>query len=78
VAAAQVVLQLERRGSISHNYVLRYCDVEIHPSAHKHGVGNLLEIVWLELADDVRLVIHVMPLRPTFHDLLPPPEEDTP
>jgi len=52
--------------------------VEIHRSAHKHGAGNLLKIVWLELADDVRLVIHVMPLRPTFHVLLPPPEEDTP
>jgi hypothetical protein len=40
--------------------------------------GNLLEIVWLELADDVNLVIHAMLLRPTFHDLLPPPKEDTP
>lgn len=32
---------------------------------------NLLEIIWLELADDAQLVIHAMPLRPSFHDLLP-------
>ena len=40
--------------------------------------GNLLEIIWLELADDAQLVIHAMPLRPTFYDLLPFPGEDTP
>ncbi|HDK45788.1 MAG TPA: hypothetical protein ENG94_05865 [Actinobacteria bacterium] len=40
--------------------------------------GNLLEIIWLELADDVQLVIHAMPLRPTFYDLLPQPREDIP
>ena len=39
--------------------------------------GNLLEVIWLELADST-LVIHAMPLRRTFHDLLsdeghPPP-----
>ena len=38
--------------------------------------GNLLEIIWLELADDVYLVIHAMPLRPTFYDLLPQTRED--
>lgn len=32
--------------------------------------GNLLEVIWLELAE-VELVIHAMPLRPTFFDLLP-------
>jgi hypothetical protein len=86
--------------------------VEIHHSAHKHGIdddaimhalahavtvvdlepdadppkglaigpdpaGNLLEVVWLELADDVKLVIHAMALRSTFYDLLPPAGEDT-
>jgi hypothetical protein len=86
-------------------------DVEIHQSAHKHGVsdaailhaldhavtvidldpdadppkvlaigpdhaGNLLEILWLELADEINLVIHAMPLRPTFYDLLPQTRED--
>lgn len=87
--------------------------MEIHQSAHKHGIeadtilhaldhaltvidlepeadppkvlsigpdsaGNLLEIVWLELADDVNLVIHALPLRPTFYDLLTRYREDTP
>jgi hypothetical protein len=33
--------------------------------------ANLLEIIWLELADNAQLVIHAMPLRPSFHDLLP-------
>ena len=32
--------------------------------------GNLLEVIWLQL-DEVDLVIHAMPLRPTFFDLLP-------
>jgi hypothetical protein len=40
--------------------------------------GNLLEIIWLELANDVNLVIHAMPLRPTFYDLLPQTREDMP
>ncbi len=40
--------------------------------------GNLLEVIWLELADDVELVIHAMALRSTFYDLLPRPEEDIP
>jgi hypothetical protein len=40
--------------------------------------GNLLEIIWLELADRAELVIHAMPPRPTFYDLLPFPGEETP
>jgi hypothetical protein len=83
-------------------------DVEIHRSAHKHGIndftirhaltvvdleadadpprvlaigpdpaGNLLEVIWLEL-DEVNLVIHAMPLRPQFYDLLPQSPEDLP
>jgi len=40
--------------------------------------GNLLEIIWLELADDITLVIHAMPLRPTFYYLLPQTREDMP
>jgi hypothetical protein len=40
--------------------------------------GNLLEIIWLELADDVNLVIHAMPLRTAFYDLLPQTREDMP
>ena len=87
--------------------------VEIHHTAHKHGIaatairhavehavatidlepdsdppkvlaigpdhaGNLLEVIWLELADDVELVIHAMRLRTGFYDLLSTPGEDTP
>ena len=37
-----------------------------------HG-GNLLEVIWLEFADGVDVVIHAMPLRPVFRDLLPKP-----
>lgn len=40
--------------------------------------GNLLEIIWLELADDAELVIHAMPLRSKFYDLLPQHWEETP
>lgn len=40
--------------------------------------GNLLEVIWLELADEVSLVIHAMPLRPTFYDLLPQTRKDMP
>lgn len=39
------------------------------------AAGNLLEIIWLELADDRRLVIHAMRLRPVFYDLLPGEED---
>lgn len=35
------------------------------------AAGNLLEVIVLELADDRTLAIHAMPLRPTFHALLP-------
>ena len=40
--------------------------------------GNLLEIIWLELAGDVNLVIHAMLLRATFYNLLPQTREDMP
>lgn len=40
--------------------------------------GNLLEIIWLELGDDVNLVIHATRLRPTFYDLLPQSRDDMP
>ncbi len=39
--------------------------------------GNLLEVIWLELDDDVQLVIHAMTLRPVFYDLLPEQGRDT-
>jgi hypothetical protein len=34
-----------------------------------------LEVIWLELAYERRLVIHAMALRPTFYDLLPRGED---
>ncbi|MGQ0680385.1 MAG: hypothetical protein ACT4OM_12150 [Actinomycetota bacterium] len=40
--------------------------------------GNLLEVIWLELAGDIELVIHAMALRPVFHELLPPPKDLNP
>jgi hypothetical protein len=39
--------------------------------------GNLLEVIWLELDDDVQVVIHAMALRPAFYDLLPEQGGDT-
>ena len=38
--------------------------------------GNLLEVIWLELADERPLVIHAMALRRIFFDLLPKSEAD--
>jgi hypothetical protein len=32
-------------------------------------------VIVLELADDRLLAIHAMPLRPAYHDLLPPGED---
>jgi len=43
------------------------------PSVHR--AGNLLEIIWLDLGDERRLVIHAMRLRQTFYDLLPGGED---
>ena len=40
------------------------------------SAGNLLEIIWIELAEAVELVIHAMPLRPAFYRLLPRAMED--
>jgi hypothetical protein len=34
------------------------------------NTGNLLEVIWLDLDDDRDLVIHAMPLRPSFFSLL--------
>ena len=35
------------------------------------SAGNLLEVIWLELAEERAIVIHAMPLRRAFYDLLP-------
>ena len=40
------------------------------------AAGNLLEIIWLELAGESQIVIHAMALRPVFWDLLPSPGEE--
>lgn len=40
--------------------------------------GNLLEVIWLELEDEVALVIHAMQLRASFHELLPSGEDLSP
>lgn len=32
--------------------------------------GTLLEVIWIELADERMLVIHAMKLRPIYYDLL--------
>ena len=40
------------------------------------AAGNLLEVIWLELAGGAQLVIHAMALRPLFWDLLPDPGEE--
>ena len=40
--------------------------------------GNLVEVIWLALADDVDLVIHAMGLRPVFDDLLPTGDDPKP
>ena len=39
--------------------------------------GNLLEIIWLEFPDRAPIVIHAMPLRRTFYDLLPRGEDNS-
>ena len=37
--------------------------------------GNLLDLVVLELDDGRRLVIHAMPMRPAYRELLPRPDD---
>lgn len=41
------------------------------------GAGNLLEIIWLEFPGRAPIVIHAMPLRRTFYDLLPTGEDES-
>lgn len=40
------------------------------------GAGNQIEVIILDLADDRLMAIHAMPLRPTFHELLPGEPDD--
>lgn len=68
------------------SHALDHALIDLEPDADPPKVlaigpdraGNLLEVIWLELADNVNLAIHAMPLRPTFYDLLPQTREDMP
>ena len=70
------------RHALDHAITVIDLDPESDPprvlAAGPDRAGNLPEIIWLELADEVNLVIHAMPLRPTFYDLLPQTREDMP
>lgn len=90
IASVEIYPSAHRHGineaSILHALDHALVVVDLEPNADPPKVlgighdraGNLLEIIWLELADDVALVIHAMPLRSRFFDLLPPPWEESP
>lgn len=71
------------RSAISHAIEHAVVVVDLEPGADPPRVlaigpddaANLLEIIWLELADDRQLVIHAMRLRSVFYDLLPGGED---
>lgn len=77
-----------RRHGVSDADILHAVDhplvvVDVDPDADPPKVlvigpdlsSNLLELFVLELADDRLLTIHAMPLRRSFQDLLPKPED---
>lgn len=70
------------RHAVEHAIVVVQLDPEADPpkglAIGPDAAGNLLEVIWLELADNVNLVIHAMDLRPLFYDLLPTAEDPTP
>jgi hypothetical protein len=70
------------RHAVEHAIVVVELDPETDPpkglAIGPDPAGNLLEVIWLELADNVNLVIHAMDLRPQFYDLLPTAEDPTP
>lgn len=67
------------RSAIEHALAHALTTIDLDPDADPPKVlvigpdpsGNLLEIIWLDLADDEVVVIHAMALRPIFYDLLP-------
>lgn len=69
--------------SIRHALTLAVVVVDLEPETDPPRVlaigpdhaGNLLEIIWLDLPRERRLVIHAMSLRQTFYGLLPGAEE---
>jgi hypothetical protein len=90
IASVEIYRSAHRHGideaSILHVLEHALAVVDLEPNADPPKVlaigpdpaGNLLEIIWLEFPDDLALVIHAMPLRSRFFDLIPPPWEDTP
>ena len=60
--------------AVVHALVIADLDPEADPprvlAIGPNRVGNLLEIIWLDLPGS-HLVIHAMPLRRVFYDLLP-------
>lgn len=79
-----------RKHGVSDGAILRAVNhtlvvVDLEPDADPPRVlaigpdeaGNLLEIIWLEFPDRAPIVIHAMPLRRTFYDLLPRGEDDS-
>ena len=78
-----------RKHGVSHDAIAHAVEhalvvIDLEPDADPPRVlaigpddaGNLFEIIWLEFPDRVPLVIHAMPLRRTFYDLLPGGEEE--
>ncbi|HKY49022.1 MAG TPA: hypothetical protein VJQ79_13680 [Acidimicrobiia bacterium] len=70
-------------GTVRHALDHTLTVIDLEPDADPRPLAsdrarNLLEIIWLELADEVNLVIHATPLRPAFYDLLPRTREDMP
>jgi len=73
------------RDDIDHAFHRALVVVDLEPDSDPPKVlsigpdqaGNLLEVIWLELADERLLVIHAMILRTTFYALLPKGEVDS-
>lgn len=72
-------------GAIAHAVDHALVVIDLEPEADPPRVlaigpdqaGNLLEIIWLEFPGRAPIVIHAMPLRRTFYDLLPRGEGDS-
>lgn len=72
-------------GAIAHAIDHALVVVDLEPDADPPRVlaigpddaGNLLEIIWLEFLDRASIVIHAMPVRRTFYDLLPRGEDES-
>lgn len=69
------------RHAIQHAFTVIDLDPDADPpkvlAVGPDPAGNFLEVIWLELADNVELVIHAMALRPVFLELLPPGDKNS-